>query len=257
MARLCSYCLFSLLLVAAWGVRAAPETCPADRLDAWATVTHVYDGDTVRLDNDSKVRLIGLDTPELGHDGNPSQPYAVEAHRKLQGLLGPRRRVGLRYDAERYDHHGRRLAHLFLPDGTNVQRALLEAGLATALVFPPNLWQQTCYAGAQTRARAAPRGLWRLHSYSPTDASRLAKNTQGYRVVRGRVGEVGESSKSFWLNLSRRMALRIDKRDLDHFQTYSPRALKGKRVEARGMVRPWRGRLRMRIRHPAALSVID
>ncbi len=75
--------------------------------------------------------------------------------------------------------------------------------------------------------------------------------------MRGRVEKVGDSGKSIWLNLSRRMALRIDKRDLDHFQSYSPRALKGRRLEAHGMVRPWRGQLRMRIRHPSALSVID
>ncbi len=73
----------------------------------------------------------------------------------------------------------------------------------------------------------------------------------------GRVERIGESKSSVWLNLTQRMALRIDKRDLDQFQAYSPRALKGKRLEARGMVRPWRGRLRMRIRHPAALSVTD
>ncbi len=217
----------------------------------------MYDGDTVRLDGDRKVRLIGLDTPELGHDGAPSQPYAVQAHRTLQKLLGPRSRVGLRYDAERYDHHGRRLAHLYLADGTNIQRALLEAGLATALVIPPNLRQQACYAEAESRARSASRGLWRLERYRPVDADRLGKNTRGYRVVTGRVERIGESKTSVWLNLSRRMALRIDKRDLDQFQAYSPRALDGRRLEARGMVQPWRGKLRMRIRHPAALSVID
>ncbi len=249
--------LFWLLLLAAWGPQAGQETCPTDRVDAWARVAYVFDGDTVQLGDGSRVRLIGLDTPELGRDGKPSQPYAVQARKALQRLLGTQAKVGLRYDVERYDPHGRQLAHLYLADGTNVQRALLDAGLATTLVIPPNLWQQACYAKAEARARAAERRLWRLGNYRPIDAAHLPLDSHGYRVVRGRVRKVGQSQNSLWLNLTRRVAVRIDKADLELFRRYSPRTLGGQRVEARGFVQARRGRLQMRIRHPDALVVID
>ena len=72
-----------------------------------------------------------------------------------------------------------------------------------------------------------------------------------------RVQRVEESANSLWLELSQQVALRIDKRDLIYFATYSPRKLKGKRVEARGMVQRRRDALRIRIRHPSALTVMD
>ena len=250
------YVLVGLLLLAAWGAQAGEEACAADRVDAWARVTYVFDGDTVKLHDGSKVRLVGLDTPEMGRDGKPSEAYAVEARDTLQRLLGRRERVGLRYDAERQDHHGRRLAHLFLDDGTNIQRALLEAGLATAVVFPPNLWQQRCYTDAETRARKASRRLWGLPSFKPIDAAYLPRDSRGYRVVTGRVRRIGESRNSLWLDLAGGVSLRIDKRDFEHFQSLEVRALRGKRLEARGVIKVRRGRLQMPIRHPSALAVL-
>ena len=238
-------------------MQAGQEACPADRVDVWKKVTYVYDGDTVKLQDGSKLRLIGLDTPEMGHDGKPSEAYAVQARKALQRLLGRNAKVGLRYDAQRRDHHGRRLAHLFRADGTNIQRALLDAGLATALVFPPNLWQQACYAEAESRARAASRSLWKLADYRAIEATRLPRHTRGYRVVTGRVQKVDARRGGLWLYLSRRVALRIDKEHLGHFQGYSPASLKGQRVEARGRIHAWRGQLQMRVRHPAALSVMN
>ena len=236
---------------------AAGEPCPADDFHAAATVSYVYDGDTVRLSDGRKVRLTGIDTPELGHEGNPGQAFARQARQNLQRLLRPTAKTHLRYDVERRDHHGRMLAHLFLPDGTNLQRAQLEAGLARTLVVPPNVWQQACYAHAEAQARAAGKRLWQTRRYQPVDVAELTPNARGYRIVRGRVQRVGESAKSLWLNLTRQMALRINKQDLGYFSTYSPRGLRGRRVEARGMLKRWRGALRMQIRHPSALTLLD
>ncbi|MDJ0863656.1 MAG: thermonuclease family protein [Gammaproteobacteria bacterium] len=242
-----------LVASAAW---ADQEVCATDRMHARARVAYVYDGDTLRLSDGDKLRLIGLDTPELGRDGKASQPYARQARQAVKRLLRGRATVGLRYDAERRDRHGRQLAHLFLDDGTNLQRVLLEEGLATALVFPPNLWLQACYAEAESRARAARRGLWRLASHRPVEAKRIPRSTRGYRVVQGRVLGAESRGNGLWLDLDRRVKLRIDKEHLGLFQDYSPAELSGRRLEARGVIQPWRGQLHMRVRHPAALSVL-
>lgn len=50
-------------------VAAGALACPADRVDRAVTVERVRDGDTVRLDGGDELRLVGIDTPEIGRDG--------------------------------------------------------------------------------------------------------------------------------------------------------------------------------------------
>jgi len=76
-------------------------------------------------------------------------------------------------------------------------------------------------------------------------------------VVTGRVQRVGESRGNLWLNLSRGMALRIPREDLVYFGERDPRRLAGRRVEARGWIHKRKGELRMTVRHPAALTVLE
>jgi len=236
---------------------AVPGPCPTDRVDEHTRVAYIYDGDTVKLSDGRKLRIIGIDTPEIGRDGRPSQPYAEEARQALTKLLGPNPRMGLRYGVERQDRHGRGLAHAFLPDGTNIQHRLLQEGLATSLVIPPNLWGYECYAAAERQARTRREGIWRLPRYQVVEADELPRGAHGFSIVTGRVQRVGESTGTIWLNLAPRVALRLLKDDLGYFQSFSPRALRGRRVEARGWLQSRRGSLRMRIRHPAALRVLD
>jgi micrococcal nuclease len=245
------------LLATACTLSATGETCPADRVDAYATIAYVIDGDTVKLTDGTNVRIVGIDTPEIGRDGRPSAPFAEEARRALIDLLASSPQVGLRYGKERRDRHGRALAHLFLAGGTNAGRRLLEAGLATALVVPPNLWQLECYAAAEERARMQQRGVWRLAAYQPVDAAQLPPGARGFRIVRGTVRRVGESQASIWLNLTSGLALRILKDDVTYFEDYSPRELRGRQVEARGWLWRRHGELRMGVRHPVALRVLD
>ena len=76
-----------------------------------ATVRYVSDGDTVVLTDQRRVRLIGINTPELGHKGNPNQPLAIRARDQLRALLfTENNRVKLRLGKEKQDRHGRWLA---------------------------------------------------------------------------------------------------------------------------------------------------
>ncbi len=226
----------------------APETAP---------VQWVVDGDTVHLGDGRKLRLIGLDTPEIHHDGRPPEPYALEARRRLQALIGPSRRVALVPGRERRDRYGRLLVHLFTTGGENLQVPLLRQGLATLLVFPPNLALLECYRAAEQEARVAGRGLWSLPQYRPVGAETLdpALLGRGYRVVTGRVGKVGQSRDSIWLRLAPRLSLRILRTDLRWFPG-PPEQWLGQEVEARGMLYRRRGRLLMRLRHPAQLRLL-
>ena len=78
----------AVLLVCAYphlDLAAAPP-CAPDRIDARVSVTHVVDGDTVKLADGRTLRFIGVDTPEIGHEGRPSQPFAAEARTERDKL---------------------------------------------------------------------------------------------------------------------------------------------------------------------------
>lgn len=233
---------------------AAAPRCAPDRIDARVSVTHVVDGDTVKLADGRTLRFIGVDTPEIGHEGRPSQPFAAEAARDLSALLKAHPAVDLRYDAERHDTYRRVLAHLFLGDGRSVEVWLLEQGFATLLTVPPNVWNVDCYQAAEAQARAARRGIWSLPQYQPSPVAELAPGTRGYRVVSGRVARVNKSRKALWLNLQGGVALRIDKEDLRYFTERDLLGAAGKQVVARGWLQSGAQGPVMSIRHPAALE---
>jgi micrococcal nuclease len=248
--------LFALLLSPDAVLGDAPR-CPADHSDERVISARIFDGDTLALSDGRRVRLLGIDTPEVGRDGAPSEPYAEEAKAFLARLAEPGAPLRLRLDSDRFDRYGRLLAHVFTDDGSNLQARLLVAGYAVTLVVPPNEWSLECYATAQAQARKGRIGIWGLEKYQPIPAEDLADSARGFRLVTGRVQRVGESRANLWLNLSRHFAVRIPKDDLAYFGDLDPRSLAGQRLEVRGWVQKRRGELRITVRHRAALTVLD
>jgi endonuclease YncB( thermonuclease family) len=250
----------ALVVAVALSSCAAPGdagVCGTDRSDERVVSAQVFDGDTLALTDGRKVRLLGIDTPEIGRDDRPSEPFAEDAKALLDGLAGPGADLRLRLDVERFDRFGRTLAHVFRDDGGNVQARLLEAGFATTLVVPPNQWSADCYAGLETEARRQHLGIWALPRYQPVPAEDLPASARGFRLITGRVQRVGESRGNLWLNLARHVAIRIPKDDLVYFGDLDPRRLMGRRLEVRGWIQERRGELRITLRHPAALKLLD
>ncbi len=70
------------------------------------------------------------------------------------------RRVRLEFDRERSDRHGRRLAYVFLEDGTFVNQAILAAGYGFCLSKKPNTRYEKMFLESQRAAMEAGRGLW-------------------------------------------------------------------------------------------------
>ncbi len=251
------------LALAAGAAAARAPACPPDRIDARVRVGYVFDGDTFEIAGGRRVRLIGVNTPELGRDGRPPEPFALAARERLMALVARAgRRLGLRYGVQREDRYGRLLAHAFLPDGTSVTATLIADGLAFAIAIPPNLWGLDCHLAAEHAARAARRGVWsRPDFFGPLPTARLRPRgpVRGFRIVEGRVVRIGRSRRSLWLNLEGRTALRLAREDLALFRAagIEPGRLAGRRVRARGWLAPRHGELQMRVHHPMALEVLD
>ena len=157
--------IFSALLATASSA-AVPE-CPLPAGSERVRVEHVIDGDTLRLADNRRLRLIGINAPDSRRGEHPPQPLAAAAGAALETLLEQQgyRLLALHFDSSRQDHYGRLLAHASLPDGSNPAEHLLEQGLATALAVPPNTGMANCYQRLEQRARAASRGIWALPAY--------------------------------------------------------------------------------------------
>ena len=125
-------------------------------------VVRVIDGDTVIIDLDGKetrVRLIGVDTPETVHPRKPVEFYGKEASRFTTNLLKGES-VYVEYDQQKQDKYGRTLAYLYrVPDGLFVNLEIVRQGYGHAYTQYPFKYLEL-FRRHERAAREAGRGLW-------------------------------------------------------------------------------------------------
>ncbi len=239
-----------------WLSGALADNCgpPADA--ERVKVRYVHDGDTLVLHDDTRVRLIGINTPELATADRPAQPLALRARDRLRQLLFRHgNQVRLLPGEQRKGPHGRTLAYLWLPDGTSLSAELLRAGLGWLIAIPPDTRYVECDKKAEAMARAAQRGVWRGEAGKPKESAALDLHTSGFQLVRGRVTRVNRSGGDTWINLQGRFAIRVPRKDRDRFLPQPGAEWIGRMLEVRGWVYQSRGELRVDIGHPANLHL--
>ncbi len=156
----------------------------------WVQVAAVFDGDTFRTRSGEKVRLLGINTPEVAHGHQPAQAYGGQAKRKLMALLS-NQLVQLRLDREKRDKYGRTLAQVYLRDGRWVNAIMVQQGLAHVYTFAPNFYWADRLLKAERRARNDMRGLWKSARWRVLDAGDIKNRHIGqFHLVRGYVDAV-------------------------------------------------------------------
>lgn len=136
-------------------------------------VSRVVDGDTLKLENGERVRLIGIDTPEMhqsnkldrdakrsGQDSRAIQALGRRAYEFTKQLVEGKR-VRLEFDVERLDKYNRLLAYVYLPDGTFVNAEIVKQGYASVMTYPPNVKYADLFVKLYREARENNRGLWK------------------------------------------------------------------------------------------------
>lgn len=150
----------------------APEGVPAGA-QALEVVRHV-DGDTVavRLSEDGpageggeevSVRLLEVDTPEVGRDGERDECFAREASARTAALLPVGSTAYGVPDRELRDRFGRTLLYLWTEVDGEVQfvnSELVAGGFARSVLFEPNDRFIEVLRADEARARSEGRGLW-------------------------------------------------------------------------------------------------
>ncbi len=132
---------------------------PAPSNNTLVKVTEVHDGDTFSIvlkSKKEKIRLIGIDTPELGQ-----KPWGKRAKKHLEKILDSAgREVILEFDAEERDKYGRLLCYAKTADNTFVNLKMIEDGYAMLLTIPPNIKHVNEFRQAQSEARKQKLGIW-------------------------------------------------------------------------------------------------
>ena len=211
----------------------AQAFCPTPSGLAPVAVQRVVDGDTLRLSDGRSVRMIGLNTPELGKNGRSDEPFAVVARKRLEALVAASDgQVGLLPGKEGKDHYGRTLAHVYGANGANLEAQMLAEGLGFQVAVAPNVDLVTCQQAAETSARQAGLGVWRQ---SPVlKAEQIS--TSGFAVLSGRVSKVQRNRGGVWIELQDSVVLRVAPNLLGRFDAGLLERLEGKQIEARGWV---------------------
>ena len=213
-------------------------------------VKSVYDGDTIILENGERVRLLGINTPEIEGRFREDEPGGLAAKAWLKDQLKDGK-VFLEYDKEKQDHYQRSLAHLHLPDGKHINVALVENGLAAVSIVPPNLRHSRTLVRAQQKAEKAGLGIWSMPQYQSHPLSQIAKNNKGWQRFMGTPKSIKTSRKYTRLIFNEQFNIRIANDNLVLFpdlETYL-----GKSIEIRGWVSRTKQKYSMHIQHPSAL----
>ncbi|APC16387.1 nuclease [Pseudomonas frederiksbergensis] len=212
----------------------AQALCPAptSKLEA-VSVQRVVDGDTVRLNDGRSVRMIGLNTPELGKKGRSDEPFAMAARKRLEVLVAASDgRLGLLAGQEGKDRYGRTLAHLYSANGDSLEAQMLAEGLGYLVAVAPNVDFVSCQQAAERTARQAGLGLWRQ---SPVLKAEQI-NTSGFAVLSGRVSKVQRNRGGVWIELQGAVVLRVAPNLFGQFDLAALERLNGKQIEARGWI---------------------
>jgi micrococcal nuclease len=224
------------------------------------TVAAVTDGDTIRVrlagDGDERVRLIGVDSPELDDSRESVRLMAFLAKRFAASRLS-KAPVELLPGPETRDTYGRLLAFVRTSDGRFFNVTLVREGYATAfLKFPFDEALRKELKAAEAEARRAGRGLWAKEPYPVCPAVEAGRHVGELRTVRFRC-----------LRSFRRAGFRLLEADGAAFDAAVPQDVfrslpgsldfAGRTVEVTGLIELYRGRPQIMIGVPLQLKRVD
>jgi micrococcal nuclease len=127
-------------------------------------VERVIDGDTIDLSiggREERVRMIGIDTPELHGTGGTAECMAGEALAFTASELPAGTEVRLERDVVGRDDYGRLLAYVYRRgDDMLINELVIALGYAHPLTIAPNDTYRERFVAAAHAAEAADLGLW-------------------------------------------------------------------------------------------------
>lgn len=149
--------IFGLLILAVVGLRRCDfdrlaETGPTN-LPETCVVSRLSDGDSLRCAGGERLRLIGIDAPELDQP-----PFGQQAQAGLERIVAGRV-LSLEYDVEGRDQFDRLLAYAWI-DSELINEEMVRQGWAVEFHVRPNTRYSSRLRRAEEAAKAGRSGLW-------------------------------------------------------------------------------------------------
>lgn len=225
---------------------------------AQARVTRVEKDGALILSDGRTAILEGVRLP--GAD-SPATPIATEALQTLRQLASSAP-LTLTSTDPRQDRYGRIRVQGF--DHVWLQMALLERGLARVEIAPdreecaPDLYE------AESKARAAARGLWSLPQYAVRQARALPPSLAGtFQLVEGKIVNAsvhdGRGFLDFQEDYRHGFSVTIAPEDRKAFRKdgFVLEDLVGRKVRLRGIIEEFGGRPEIALSNPYQIEILD
>lgn len=232
-------------------------------------VVAVIDGDTLLLDDQSKLRLVGALRPSPPSANTPDAdwPPAAAAKEALERMVTGQT-VLLEFDQRTTDRYGQQLAQAFVVNedgGFWLQGRMVEEGLARAYSFPDNSGCAAELVQLEAGARALGLGIWANAAYNVREANKtddLLRYTGSYQLVSGVVAEAANSKGRVFLDFGADwhtdFTASIEPKSRQMFEKagFDLLSLKGKTVRVRGWIESANGP-QIKVTHPGQIEVVD
>jgi len=199
----------------------------------WVNVANISDGDTFKTKQGERVRLLGINTPEVAHQASPAQPMGSTASKELSNMIAGTT-VRLAFDEQSKDDYGRTLAQVYLRDGTWVNGEMIRSGMAHVYTFTPNLRWADQLTQLEKPARQAKLGIWKTARFKMLDANKVTADHLGqFRVISGQITQTNKNGFGFRMG---KLKVSIPRKYRRYFN--APLDIKaGKEVVVHGVVR--------------------
>lgn len=157
LSTVAGFVFVGLILLRAMGITSVANQ---DQRSRTVAVGRVLDGDTFDTSDGERIRLLGIDAPEVAHHDSKEEPFGNESRDWLQAIL-KNQSVRLTFEQRQQDHYGRTLAWVWLGDSL-INRVSLQTGNSKLLAkygLPLDLEEGLRKAAAE--ARVLKLGLWK------------------------------------------------------------------------------------------------
>jgi endonuclease YncB( thermonuclease family) len=212
-------------------------------------VKRVVDGDTIHARSGEKIRIIGMNAPELKLR---PEPLALQARTEVTRFVEEATRLAMITGKNQYEQHDRILAHVYRVTAEGHIQSLaahmLRKGFAFGIARSDHAEYWPCLKDMEQQARQNGENIWGEHlNHFITKKPRL-----GFAIVRSKVSRISRNEWEEIAHLVNGLKVRVLKKDLRHFSGGLGK-YELKRVEVRGWMNAQRGSqfsYSMRVSHP-------
>ncbi|MAT59824.1 MAG: hypothetical protein CMF23_17760 [Ignavibacteriae bacterium] len=156
--------LIFLLLFLSGSIRCQYKTYFPYGYTVKAKVARIIDGDTFVLSDSQRVRMLGIDTPELERNGKSAEPFSDSAKALTKQLIDGKT-IKLTFEGKSFDFFGRLLAYVWLTDTNGkdslfIQAELLKKGYARISYYNKDKRYYHIFYNLRRTAMKNNLGIW-------------------------------------------------------------------------------------------------